>query len=865
MAKTSKLTPAGAPVAGLSDDRRQGSRKSVIDVELVTVDLGEHKGALLLDLSETGIGVQTLSGADLGASTPISFELPESKVRIQAKGSVAWFDSSGRAGVRFLDLTHKDREHVRDWLSNGSTGIVAEEPPVSLSGSPIIDPAAEIELLETEIVAGKLSNEAALAAIVQRTSELTRAMGAAIAIDDGAGMMCRASVGVAPQVGVRLQPDAGLSGECVRTGEIVRCEDTETDPRADRMLCRRINLRSVVILPVHSGKKVVGLLEVFSSLPHAFDSADIILLRHVVSLISALTETEAHAQLAPARAKQPEIKLAVAPAPETKAPTLSAKPPATPAPAAEKPKPVVEMKPDLSATRAYDASALASLAEKVAAPSIAPAGPLKPAAPPEPAKTTTPKIEAKAEPTPLPGTKTASQPAKSTPAASSAPAAVAQPAQQPRQEKQEKKDVKNTAAPVKPPQPKPEPVARKPEAKPATPVAAKTKPAEKPRVADIPAKPWEKTAPATAAKPQVKQTSVPAKPADTPLPAPAVATGKSAAAAAAPAKIPETQAPAKSKPVIGSAALICDSCGYSNPKTALICEKCDVPLSMSYSPSFAEPDRKLIVPPTFGEAEQPTRATPARIAVAALVLAAIGGGTWATIHFKSQPTPAPSAVVASQPASSAPAVTPAQHAPSPTPLAPSAEPGPTKTPAKAARSSSADVAKDVVKNLGGKAEPSPVPPAAAQAEQTSPPQAAIVIQPPAPSGADSRSDAPPPAVDLGSGASPLAALPPASVAIPTRASTSRVSEGRTGGKLVRRVEPTYPPMARSMGLRGLVTVHATITRTGEVKNVQAVSGPSILAAAAVSAVSRWKYEPYRLNGEAVEVETDIQVNFTLPR
>ena len=51
-------------------------------------------------------------------------------------------------------------------------------------------------------------------------------------------------------------PDAGLSGECVRTGEIVRCEDTETDRRADRLVCRRLDLRSIVIVPVPGSKGV---------------------------------------------------------------------------------------------------------------------------------------------------------------------------------------------------------------------------------------------------------------------------------------------------------------------------------------------------------------------------------------------------------------------------------------------------------------------------------------------------------------------------------------------------------------------------------------------------------------------------------
>ena len=838
MAKSSSKPAAGAPVAGLSDERRRGSRKSVIDVELVTVDLGEHRGALLLDLSETGIGVQTLSGAELGTSTPVSFELPESRVRIQAKGSIAWFDSSGRAGVHFVDLAHRDREHVREWLSHGSTGIVAEEPPISLTGIPAIDPAAEIELLESEIVSNKLPTDTALALVVQRTSDLTRAMGAAIALDDGSGMMCRATIGVAPHLGVRLQPDSGLSGECVRSGEIVRCEDTETDPRADRVLCRRINLRSVVILPVKAGSLVVGLLEVFSSLPHAFDSADIILLRHIVSLIAALTEAESRERQLPGSAPAPK------PAPEAaaKVATQSFSAPAAaaaPAPAIEKPKPaLLEVKPDLSATRSYDAGALGALLEKTAVPT--PATTPQPAAKIEPVKAASPKVEAKAEP--KPETKTTPKPLP-LPEKTTAPVAAA-----PQLAKPEKKEEKKPASvsPIKPVQSKPEP-AKKAEAKVA---ALSPKPTEKSKVAEIPVKPPEKPS----VQVQVKGQPASAKPAAMPA-----ATTASAAAAAAPARAPEELASAAPKPVIGSGALVCDSCGYSNPKTALVCERCDIPLTMSYSPVTGETERKLIVPPSFSGATETNRATPARIAVAALVLAAIGGGTWATLHYKSASPAAKPAVTASAAPSSSAAVQPVS---TPAPPLASVEPSSSgKSPAK----SSKTVAEPE------RPKPSAANTAAAPAGQPvaapEPPATAIEIAPPVASARDARTDAaPPPVVALNSASSPLTALPPGTVAVPARADASPTAyAGITGGKLLRRVEPLYPAMARSLGLHGAVSLRAVISKTGDVKSVQMVSGSPILASSAISAVKRWKYEPFKLNGEPVERETDIQVNFTLTR
>jgi len=83
------------------------------------------------------------------------------------------------------------------------------------------------------------------------------------------------------------------------------------------------------------------------------------------------------------------------------------------------------------------------------------------------------------------------------------------------------------------------------------------------------------------------------------------------------------------------------------------------------------------------------------------------------------------------------------------------------------------------------------------------------------------------------------------------------------GSLVRRVQPIYPPLARMARIQGPVVVAAIITRVGTMEHVQAISGHPMLIPAAVEAVSQWRYKPYILNGEAIEVETQITVNFVL--
>jgi periplasmic protein TonB len=87
--------------------------------------------------------------------------------------------------------------------------------------------------------------------------------------------------------------------------------------------------------------------------------------------------------------------------------------------------------------------------------------------------------------------------------------------------------------------------------------------------------------------------------------------------------------------------------------------------------------------------------------------------------------------------------------------------------------------------------------------------------------------------------------------------TSQLSEGQ----LVNRVEPIYPHIAAISGIQGQVKLHAIIGRDGRIQSLSAISGHPLLLRAALEAVEQWRYRPYVLNGEAVEVETLITVNF----
>jgi periplasmic protein TonB len=104
------------------------------------------------------------------------------------------------------------------------------------------------------------------------------------------------------------------------------------------------------------------------------------------------------------------------------------------------------------------------------------------------------------------------------------------------------------------------------------------------------------------------------------------------------------------------------------------------------------------------------------------------------------------------------------------------------------------------------------------------------------------------------------AAPVPKVATPTRV---RVSQGVTQGLLVRRIQPTYPPLAKQARIAGAVVLQAEISKDGSIQNLHVISGHPMLVPSAIEAVKQWKYRPYILNGEPVEVETTITVNFTL--
>ncbi len=114
-----------------------------------------------------------------------------------------------------------------------------------------------------------------LAAIAEQIWLSTRADGAAIAVEENGEVVCRASAGnCAPSVGAVLRRSSGISGYCLRSGQVVLCGDTDTDERIDRAVARTLQIRSVIAVPVRNHGRVVGLVEVLSREPHHFSDEE---------------------------------------------------------------------------------------------------------------------------------------------------------------------------------------------------------------------------------------------------------------------------------------------------------------------------------------------------------------------------------------------------------------------------------------------------------------------------------------------------------------------------------------------------------------------------------------------------------------
>ncbi|MGB8064408.1 MAG: N-acetylmuramoyl-L-alanine amidase [Candidatus Sulfotelmatobacter sp.] len=129
--------------------------------------------------------------------------------------------------------------------------------------------------------------------VAERAVSITGADGLAIALAENDEIVLRAAAGtIRPDVGARIDRDSAFSGACFRTAQIVNCDDTETDPRVNLQACRKLGARSMVAVPLCGRRRVIGLLEAFSSWPFGFNDSDVRNLTLLAELVLAALKPE---------------------------------------------------------------------------------------------------------------------------------------------------------------------------------------------------------------------------------------------------------------------------------------------------------------------------------------------------------------------------------------------------------------------------------------------------------------------------------------------------------------------------------------------------------------------------------------------
>jgi hypothetical protein len=271
-------------------------------------------GGMILDLSEEGMAMQTMAPLEEHSRVPLQISLGEPAVYLETTGYVAWADALGRAGVRFTDLPEEARGRLREWLTQHAsapswkaprwvvrdqsssfslrgTSLEKNRPSMALSleaqpenghnGSHSSSTSVQYEF---KSLGGDLN--AALTLIVGRACSITRGTGAAVALANENGMTCRAVTGnMVPGIGTEVDVSKGFSGECIRLGKPMRCDDAEFDPRVDPRACRQLGIRSILAAPVLYERDIVGLLEVFSTQPCAFDQGDVAVVERLAQTV----------------------------------------------------------------------------------------------------------------------------------------------------------------------------------------------------------------------------------------------------------------------------------------------------------------------------------------------------------------------------------------------------------------------------------------------------------------------------------------------------------------------------------------------------------------------------------------------------
>lgn len=227
-----------------------------------------------------------------------------------------------------LHLFRMDHYSILDQPESGNIpqapGMAARRDstvPAAVSHQPLRFPGTDVGTSLAEMAQRDL--DATLHLLAERAQYITGASGAAIALRERNAMICRASTGLsAPELGAELQVNSGLTGESVRTRQLLRCDDAERDFRANRGSCQALGIKSVMVMPLIRESEVIGVFELLADRAYAFEQRDVTALERLAEMVltalehadaakRALNEITTKADQAPPESKesQPPVLL----------------------------------------------------------------------------------------------------------------------------------------------------------------------------------------------------------------------------------------------------------------------------------------------------------------------------------------------------------------------------------------------------------------------------------------------------------------------------------------------------------------------------------------------------------------------------
>jgi TonB family protein len=185
---------------------------------------------------------------------------------------------------------------------SGSDSSRRETPPIALRAQQTVapsrplrssDPSAWIEILRQAVTTGIRSTDSILHAATDAARILTGAHGTALALRTNGVIVCRARSGdIAPEIGSPLDADSGISGASIRRASLLVCNDAANDTRVDATACLALGIRSIVVVPLQGPAGIVGILEAFSTRPHAFGAVHIKSLRELAAIAESAYERD---------------------------------------------------------------------------------------------------------------------------------------------------------------------------------------------------------------------------------------------------------------------------------------------------------------------------------------------------------------------------------------------------------------------------------------------------------------------------------------------------------------------------------------------------------------------------------------------